>query len=123
MPRKPHETLRQHLGSRTKKALIDLGKSVLGNLTKAQKKTPSQRKSEAMKKRLSRGTVEIKDLPEDCFECKKYPCGKKIAQCEEPSIVHRCLKCGVKVRHRNEPGKVWEYCPVCRSGTKQTEPN
>lgn len=119
MPKKQDELLKQHLGSRCRKALIEAGKTI-GTLTSAQKKTPSQRKSENLKKRLSRGVVELTDLPEDCFGCSKYPCGKKLVQCEERSIIHRCMKCGVKVRHRIQEDAAWELCPVCWSKTQRT---
>ncbi len=50
--KKPHENHRIALNRRAVKTMIESGKPV-GKLTDAQKKTPSQRKSENLKKRLN----------------------------------------------------------------------
>jgi len=86
------------------------------------KKPPSQTRSEnARKRELARAGVKSTppDVGEDCHECPRYPCGKTINTCNERSMVHRCLKCGVKVRHRIQEGKPWLYCPVCKAAVKE----
>lgn len=51
---KPSDTHRKNLNRRAVKAMIQSGRPV-GRLTDAQKKTPSQKHSEDMRKRLARG--------------------------------------------------------------------
>jgi hypothetical protein len=50
---KPDDNLKKHLAKRTRKIMIQSG-SKMGRLTEAEKKTPSERKSIAMRKRLKR---------------------------------------------------------------------
>lgn len=80
-------------------------------------KSPSQKKSERAKaKELKRaGVSAVAPVPCDCFNCPKEPCGNTLNDCEERAMVHRCLKCGNKVRHRIVVGSPWELCPICRS--------
>lgn len=113
LTKKPSDFFRDKLNTRTRKTLIDSG-SKIGHLTDAQKKTPSQRKSELLKKKLSRGVESIKALGYDCNGCLKYPCGKTTETCEEPTRKNRCAKCGGLVVYRYVEGKEWKYCEVCR---------
>jgi hypothetical protein len=79
-------------------------------------KSPSQKKSERgrMKELKRAGVTAAPPIPEDCFGCSKEPCGMKINNCSERAMVHRCLQCGQMWRHRIDPMKVWERCPICR---------
>ena len=111
---------REQLVSRTRKTMIESGKKI-GRLTPSQTKTPSQRKSEnARRKDAARAGVKfVQDhYPCDCWKCPSEPCGKTLEQCGERSMVHRCKKCGAKVRHRIDPVEPWEYCPVCIGGAR-----
>jgi len=120
--KKPHENLRTRLTKRAVKAMIQSGKPV-GKLTDAQKKPPSQRKTELLHKKLdSRKSnagagkaVEV-PIPDDCRGCTDTCPSNSLAKCHRNSIVVRCAQCGQKVRIRIIPGENWKYCPVCREG-------
>ena len=109
----PAETLRKNLASRNTKALIDAGKKI-GHLTEQQKKTPSQKRSENLKKKLNRGVVHAGVIGYDCNNCPKYPCGKTTQTCSEPSRKNRCDKCGTVVVYRFVAEGEWKYCEPCR---------
>lgn len=98
------EDLRKKLAARAKRAL-----------SKAIVASPSERKSERLRKKLNRGKPDIRELPEDCRDCPKEPCGKTINTCGEKMVVDRCRKCGIKARYRFMFGELY-LCPVCRSG-------
>jgi hypothetical protein len=51
--KKPDEVLREKINSRTRKTLINAGKKI-GKLNENEKKTPSQKRSENMRKRFAR---------------------------------------------------------------------
>jgi len=111
----PSESLRDHLRSRTTKTLIQSGAKI-GHLSDSDKKTPSQKRSENLRKKLNRGAQPDIKAGEDCNGCSKYPCGKTVKHCSEPSRKNRCKKCGGVVIYRYVEGQVWEYCEPCRSG-------
>lgn len=110
--KKPAETLRAKFEKRAREQI-----ALANNITpKRLLKSPSQKKSERGKaKELKRaGVSAVAPVPCDCYGCPKEPCGKSLNECEERAMAHRCLKCGLKVRHRIVIGNPWEYCPVCR---------
>lgn len=112
----PSESLRKHLQSRATKTLIQAGVRI-GRLSDSQKKSPSQKRSESIrKKHANRAGVKYNapDIKDDCHTCKNYPCGKTVSTCSERSVVNRCLQCGQKVRHYIDPDCQWKYCPVCK---------
>jgi len=107
------DPLRRRLNARVTKTLIET-KASFGHLTEAQKKTPSQRNSERLRKKLNRGRNKAEPPLQDCRDCFKYPCGKTLAMCDERATTARCPRCGLKVVYRfiiNEP---WKGCPSCR---------
>jgi len=112
------DNLRDRLNRRTRKALIEAGKQI-GRLTDAEKKPPSQKKSEAAKKKALRraGLKMVTPVAggTDCHTCSKQPCGKTPDTCGERAMVHPCLKCGARVRHYIDPNVPWEYCPPCKA--------
>ena len=112
---KPDELHRKHLTSRNTKALIDAGKKI-GHLTEQQKKSPSQKRSENIRKKLNRGIEPVATIGEDCNSCSKYPCGNTIQTCDEPSRKNRCAKCGQVIVYRFVAEGEWKYCDVCRGG-------
>jgi len=116
--KKPHENLRASLTKRAVKAMAEAG-TPIGKLTDAQKKTPSQRKSENLRKKLTTrdGHKAEKEIVQvDCRDCPKLPCTLNSNTCTEKLWTHRCHQCGQKVRYRFIEGVPWEYCPVCREG-------
>jgi hypothetical protein len=56
-----------------------------GITPKALHKTPSQRRSESGRKKLLKkaGISTEVQVPGDCFNCPKEPCGKAVDTCEE----------------------------------------
>jgi hypothetical protein len=98
------DNLRKKLAARAKRAL---SKAIIAS--------PSEKKSERLRKKLNRGLSDTRELPEDCRECSKNPCGKTINTCEEKMMIGRCQHCGVKVRYRFIFGEFVYLCPVCRS--------
>lgn len=77
-------------------------------------KSPSQKKSELLRKKLLRGKTDPKDSSmDDCRGCVRYPCGHGLNTCDLRSLVKRCDKCGQKVRYRVIIDKEWTLCPVC----------
>lgn len=110
---KPADIARKRLDKRARqhRALAS------GVTPKELRKTPSQKRSESARKKYLKkaGISTAPVVPGDCFGCPKEPCGKTVNTCEERAMVHPCLKCGQKVRHRIDAVKVWERCPVCRS--------
>ena len=108
---KPSERERKRLAKRTEEQLALINKITPKRLLKS----PSQKHSEAGRKRLNRGAVAPQTIPDDCRGCTQLgKCGKTLNNCEERSMVLRCKKCGTKVRARIIEGVVWETCPVCR---------
>lgn len=78
-------------------------------------KSPSQKKSESLRKKLARGVKDPRDSAmDDCRGCTRYPCGHGLSTCDLMSLVKRCGKCGQKVRYRVIAGVDWKYCPSCR---------
>ena len=112
------DPLRDHLNRRTRRTLISAGKQI-GKLKDSEKKTPSQKKSESMRKKLLKraGMKSVAPVQGgcDCHTCPKQPCGQTTDTCSERTMVHPCLKCGVKVRHYIDPNVPWEYCPPCKA--------
>ena len=77
------------------------------------KRTPSEIKSERMRKKLARGQPVVTARQTDCQDCPKHPCGRTLEVCEEISREERCAQCGVKVLFRYIPGQKY-YCPICK---------
>ena len=107
----------------TYKSAADIHKAALKSraiktLSKKIVASPSEKKSERLRAKLNRGQPDVRELPEDCRECPKYPCGKTLNVCGEKMVVDRCGKCGLKVRYRFIFGEFGYKCPVCRSGSK-----
>jgi len=111
--KKPADVLRDNLNKRSRKAIIQTGEKI-GKLTHAQLVTPSQRKSELLRKKLNRGVTPVKIVTYDCWDCQKTPCYQNLQTCQEPSVEERCGKCGQMVRHRIIAGETWERCTDCR---------
>ena len=113
-------TLRDNLNRRTRKTLIEAGKQI-GRLTDAEKKPPSQKRSEALKKKdRRRAGLNIKTPViggTDCHTCQEQPCEMTPDTCSKRVMVHPCLKCGTRVRHYIDPNIPWEYCPRCKAIT------
>lgn len=108
------DTLRKKLDKRAKEQ-----RSLINHIVpESLRKTPSQKRSENMRKRLAsrdgNKPVDV-NVMLDCHSCTKYPCGKTPNACMERSMIHRCLKCGQKVRHYIDPENQWRYCPKCKS--------
>jgi hypothetical protein len=81
-------------------------------------RSPSEKRSiQARKKFAKRGGVKEAEPPQDCYGCEKDAPGKtcSLNTCEERAMVHRCLICGSRVRHRISATAVWTVCPSCRS--------
>jgi hypothetical protein len=110
----PHQVARERLAKRARDHIALVNKVV----PKSMQKTPSQKKSEAGRKKFLKraGLDKEPEPPQDCYGCEKDVPGKQcnINTCPEKAMVHRCLKCGAKVRHRIVAGIPWEYCPSCR---------
>jgi len=97
------DALHKRLAARSEKMRID-----------AKEKTPSQRKSENLKKKLNRREGIESAVQEDCRDCPNHPCGTNLNSCHVISRVNRCPKCGAKVRYRFIEGTTWGGCPSCR---------
>jgi hypothetical protein len=111
--KKPSDIARERLAKRAQEQLALVNKIV----PKSLQKTPSQRRSEAgRKKYLKRAGVHEPEPPHDCFGCEKDVPGKtcNLNTCQERAMVHRCLICGMRVRHRIVVGNPWLHCPSCR---------
>lgn len=112
----PSTSLRKHLQTRTTKTLIQAGAKI-GRLTDAQKKTPSQKKSEsARKKDLKRaGLTIVATGTLDCHTCHKRAAGcvLKPDECKERTIVEKCKGCHAWVRHYVDNANPWVLCPAC----------
>lgn len=117
--------LKKKLDARAKKYKIITGQ-IMGRLTDSQKKSPSQRKSEAGRKRLLRGGTSPSEykLMFDCRDCLKYPCGGTLLTCGERAFTSRCAHCGQIIMYRVLEER-WTHCPVCREmvGIKKPELN
>ncbi len=105
------DALRKRLAARTTRQLIET-KASFGHLTEAQKKSPSQRNSERLRKKLNRGKQIVKTL-EDCRGCPDYPCGKTLVVCHVVTRTMRCPKCGMSVLYRYILDEPWKGCPSC----------
>ena len=118
--KKPSERLRDKLAKRASDHIALANKITPKHL----QKTPSQKKSEAgRKKYLKRAGIKdavgVEVVPSDCRGCTK-DCrfGNDLEICPERSVVLRCKQCGQKVRFRVIQDVAWEYCPVCAEGRK-----
>ena len=109
---------RKHIQKRTADHIALVNKIV----PKSMLKSPSQKHSEAAKKRerLRAGAHEescrkaVTDLIFDCHTCPKYPCGTDPMVCSESMILERCAGCGLPTRHYHDMVVKWTRCPVCR---------
>ncbi len=109
--KKPSELAREYLAKRTRDHIALINKTT----PKSMLKSPSQKRSEAgRKKYLKRAGVKAeRRIMEDCTDCPKNPCGKKILACGEPGTRYECQQCGVMVIcYHTEPRP--KYCPICR---------
>jgi hypothetical protein len=99
------DPLRQKLTRRTEKNRVD-----------HKHPSPSERKSQLMRKKLLRGKPDVPEPEGDCFDCEKYPCGWSIRRCPNnvATLIGQCHYCGIKYRHRLVEGKTWKYCKGCR---------
>ena len=113
----PSENLRKHINTRTRKTVAQLETKV-GSLNPQEKKSPSQKHSEAMRKKLNRGVVPPVTIGYDCNNCLKYPCGETTRTCKELTRKNRCGKCGMVVVYRFVAEGEWKYCLPCREGFK-----
>lgn len=115
--KKPADLARERLDKRAQEQLALVNKITPKRL----QKTPSQRKSEAgRKKYLKRAGIKtaagVEIPPSDCRDCtKECKYDHDLDICPERSLVLRCRKCGQRVRFRVINGIAWELCPVCRS--------
>jgi hypothetical protein len=106
------ENLREKCARRSKEAIA----MAHGGVPKRLQKSPSQKKSEALKRKLNRTVLNpLGEVKEDCRDCTEYPCGKKLVACDKPSMVRTCEGCGEKVRFRVIAMVSWKLCPVCRA--------
>jgi len=110
----PSQNLRDSLNKRTRKILIQSGVKI-GHLTDSEKKTPSEKRSINLKRRLNRGVDVVGVVGEDCNGCPKMPCGKGTKTCDESTRKNRCNRCGMVVVYRFVKEGEWKYCPICRS--------
>ena len=80
----PAELLRKKLAKRQEQQV-----ALANNITpKSMVKTPSQTRSERLKKKLSRGVVSEAAIINDCFDCPKKPgCAETLVTCPERSVV------------------------------------
>ena len=123
---KSDDTHRKHLKKRTADHIALVNKIV----PKSMLKSPSQKHSEAAKKRerLRAGSYEkscqkaASNLEFDCYTCSKFPCGTDPRACYEPMILERCAGCGLPVRHYHDVVIKWTHCPVCREKVKSKWP-
>jgi hypothetical protein len=109
------DQLRKKLAKRAKQQIA----LISGVTPKELLRSPSEKRSiQARKKFAKRGGVKEAEPPQDCYGCEKDVVGKtcNLNTCEERAMVHRCLICGQKVRHRIVAGNPWLHCPSCRGG-------
>ena len=115
---KADDAHRNRLAQRSRKALIEAGKTI-GKLSDAQKKSPSQKSSEALRRKLNRGCTSADAIAGyDCRGCGTYDtCAfdHKLANCTSRAMTARCKQCGQKWTFRVIAEEKWEYCPKCRS--------
>jgi len=109
------DPLRSKLSRRTETNIALINHKIPTNLLKS----PSQKRSESMRKKLNRGVVDptLATVKDDCNNCPDEltcPHEHNLNICPKVSRINRCKKCGQKVRYRFVEGEVWEYCPVCR---------
>ncbi len=106
--KKPSDLARARLAKRTQQQI-----AIINHITpKALQKTPSQKRSEAGRKRLLRGQKTERVVKEDCTGCPQNPCGKSIKNCDAPVTRYQCKRCGLEVIcYRVEPRP--EYCVPC----------
>src|SRR5512133_371804 len=87
-----------------------------GGCPKRLQKSPSERNSIALRKKLARG-VNIKEtevILEDCRDCSKEPCGQTIKTCGVVACTQRCSVCNTKALRRSIPEQPIYICLVCR---------
>jgi hypothetical protein len=100
---KPDELLKKRLGSRGEK-----------NMAAKKRPSPSQKKSESLRKKLNRGADVKPPVRYDCNRCPKEPCGKTVGECEVPHRSLRCKQCGAMYVFRFDLANIFEYCTPCR---------
>lgn len=110
------EDLRKKIKRRAQEAVA----MAHGGCPKRLQKTPSQKNSERMRKKLNRGvpTTESEPVMEDCRNCPDEPCGSSIRNCKRVAIISRCSVCKVKALRRSVPDEPVYVCLVCRERTK-----
>ena len=108
------DQLRKRLAKRAKQQIA----LISGVTPKELLRSPSEKRSiRAREKFARRGGAKEAEPPQDCYGCEKDVVGKtcNLNTCEERAMVHRCLICGSRVRHRISATAVWTVCPSCRS--------
>lgn len=89
-----------------------------GGNPKSMQKTPSQKRSENMRKKLLRGGKPEPEPQFDCCDCEKEPCGFSLKRCDKASLIGRCVECGQRTRYRLVEGQTWKMCKNCREMKK-----
>ena len=120
---KADDRLRKNLTKRAKEHIALVNKIVPDRLLKS----PSQKKSEAAKKKEARRaeaheascSKAAATLMFDCYTCPKQPCGSLPEICDAPMILERCGKCGQPVRHYVDANLKWDVCQMCRKKDKE----
>ena len=112
---KPHELHKKKLVKRAQQQIA----LTSGVTPKALQKTPSQKHSESLRKKLTRGASPEPNYDDDCRGCPDKPlCGKLLEKCGQEWKIARCKTCGKKHRYRWIEGEVWMNCTRCREGKK-----
>jgi hypothetical protein len=108
---------REQLHKRATKALIEAGKPAGRKLTDSEKVTPSQRRSDLMRKKFAKksNTGTIIKPEQDCRGCPEKPtCEKTLETCGKDWNMLTCPSCGRRTRFRHIATESWKKCTECK---------
>lgn len=105
------DNLRNHLKTRADHAIALTN----GMVPKALQKSPSEKHSEALRKKLLRGVKPEMEYQFECNGCTECRGGHFLRTCEKARRIEPCKNCGRMTMYRVDETKTFGLCPQCKA--------
>ncbi len=88
---------------------------ISGVTPKTMVKSPSEKHSESLRKKLMRGRKPELEYQFDCNGCTECRGGHFLRTCQKPRRIEPCRNCGRLTMYRIDETKTFDQCPQCRT--------